>query len=176
MSEGYWYVLGVNPQPWVVPPFSPGRKDGKLFMRAGRDEGLHAYQEAVRDELRLKNPVMLKPPYYLKFWFWREVPAYTTPRQVEQRKHDADVTNCQKALEDALQGILIDNDKDVTKIQSEMVEQGPDVQPRIVILASSITTPTLLSQFPPSVVRDIMATSEQPQRAADYNEWRGPGS
>lgn len=112
------FHVGVNPEPWVVPPFSPARVGKKLIVKAGRDQGLHAYQEAIKDELRSQNAEMLKPPYGLKFWFFHRVEQYRTQSGRTVTTNIPDVTNLQKAAEDALQGLVIDNDRHVIFTQS----------------------------------------------------------
>ena len=135
MSNQQWFVLSVNPYPWKVPPMSAGRKGKALFVRAGRDEGLHTYKEAVKEQVELMSPRMIEGAVKLRLWFWRNIPEYTTPQGRRARKHEADTTNLQKATEDALQGLLYANDKDVKDIHSILVEQSADTSSLLVICA-----------------------------------------
>lgn len=132
MVQEQWYVLNLNPVPWTAPNVSIGRKGGKVFPQFYASAELKAFKEAVREQLaNLDNFVM--PPYELEFYFWRRMEPYTTDQQKRARKHEADVTNLQKALEDALQGSIIGNDRDVKRITSWLVEQDHDTIPRIII-------------------------------------------
>jgi Holliday junction resolvase RusA-like endonuclease len=126
-----WYQLHVNPEPWAVGPLSIGKRNGRPTATMGRNQQLDAYKHAIREELETtlpNNQTYILPPYYsLDMFFWRNRAEYTTPQARTHRKHEADVTNLQKATEDALQGILIGNDRDVIRIASYMMDQGPDV-------------------------------------------------
>lgn len=126
-----WYYLNVNPEPWKVPPFRVGRKNGKYFPMAGRDAGLHAYEQAVKEGV--ENPLLLQGEVALRFLFWRNRAEYLTPQARTHRKHQADLTNLTKSTEDALQGVLFSNDRDVQHSEGTIVEQGPSVEGKIVI-------------------------------------------
>lgn len=127
-----WFTLGINPEPWAVGPAGVSRTNGKLAPFIGRNQQLAAFQEAVRDELGADH-IMLDGPVSVRFYFWRRRSDYTTPQARRHRKHDADVTNLQKATEDALQKILFENDKQVVHVESHIMDQGPDVVGKIVI-------------------------------------------
>lgn len=135
MSE-QWFVLPLNPYPWKVPPMSAARKGNKLFVRAGRDEGLHTYKEAIRDILSEHATKMITGGVSLRLWFWRNIPEYTTHQGRTARKHEADATNIQKATEDALQGIFYKNDKDVRHVESYIVEQSSEAPSILMICVS----------------------------------------
>lgn len=129
MSE-LWFTLGINPEPWAVGPLGVARREGKLTPFMGRNQQLAAYQEAVRDELITRYPGVAKmyPPYYeLDFLFWRNRADYEGETK-RVRKNEVDATNMQKATEDALQGLLIENDRMVNRVGSRIVAQGPDVR------------------------------------------------
>lgn len=85
----------------------------------GRNQQLHMYQQAVKEEMQRCYPEaeLLAPGYELDFWFWRNT----------ERGNIADATNLQKATEDALQGILLKNDRLVVRVGSTVVAQGADV-------------------------------------------------
>lgn len=127
-----WFVLDINPEPWAMGPVVVGRKNGRYTGNVGQNQQLAAYKEAVRDEIGHLQPLMVGK-VKLQFLFWRNRADYQTARERSHRKHEADATNLQKALEDALQSILFVNDRDVNDIQSVLVEQGPDVHGRIAI-------------------------------------------
>lgn len=112
-----------------------GKRGGKVRPYMSPNAQLVAFQEAVREALRLEEKLP-EGEYALGFYFWRQQQQYTsatTDRKI--RKHRVDTTNLQKALEDALQGVLIDNDRNVRDVHSVIVEQGPDVTPAVVIRA-----------------------------------------
>lgn len=127
-----WIVLSLNPEPWRIGPLSVGRKNGKMFPMVGRDTQLHFYQQAIKEELG-DDWDMIQGPVELKFFFWRRRDEYQTPQARTHRKHEADGTNMAKATEDALQGVLFKNDKDTNHMEWTVVEQGSNVEPRLVI-------------------------------------------
>jgi Holliday junction resolvase RusA-like endonuclease len=124
-------IRGINPEPWTSPSVSVGRKNGKPFPMVYKSAALRAYQEAIGEAVAGRTPLV--GPISLTFYLWRQLPAYTTDRQRKARKHEADATNLQKALEDALQGHLFENDRDCVHVQTWIMEQGHDTEPLIVI-------------------------------------------
>lgn len=136
-----WYYLRLNPEPWAVGPLDIGRREGKIFATMGRNQQLAAYQDAVRDELRSQEPEMLTGKIVLRAWFWRNRADYTTPSQIKHRKHEADGTNLMKALEDACQGILFENDRDVVHGDWYLVDQGPHVEGKVLLQVGVGLTP-----------------------------------
>lgn len=125
-----WYVLDINPEPWAVGPLGVSRTGGQLRPYMGRNQQLDAYKEAVRDELITRYPgeMRVRPPYYeLDFFFWRNQAVYEGASKTVQ-KNIADATNMQKATEDALQDLLIENDRLVTRVSAVIMAQGPDVR------------------------------------------------
>lgn len=126
-----WFVLRLNAEPWAIGPVSVGRKAGKLFPMVGRNTQLAVFKDAVREELG--NQVMLTGKIGIQIFVWRRMDEYKTAQARTARKHEADATNLQKAIEDAIQGVLIHNDRDVQDISTTIVEQSPDVEPMIVI-------------------------------------------
>lgn len=132
-----WLYLTVNPEPWAIGPVGYSRRGGKMSAYVGRNQQLAAFQEAVREEVaeqwgdRLMIPSGIN--ISLAFWFWRQRAEYTTPKAKVHRKHEADSTNMQKACEDALQGIVFENDRDVREIRTVQMAQDSDTVGRIVI-------------------------------------------
>ena len=124
-----WFTLDINPDPWAIGPLSMGKRNGKFFPKVGQNAQLASFKAAVAEVLDGVTP-MPTGEYDLEFYFWRRLDG--TGRNT---KHVSDATNLQKATEDALQGVLIDNDRNVRRIRSEVVDQGPDVRPLIVIRA-----------------------------------------
>lgn len=123
--RGYIYIP-INPEPWAIGPLGIGKREGKFFPYVGRNQQLDAFKQAVAGELD-EHEKMPEGEYQLQFWFWRRLDSYQTQKGRAHTKHQADTTNLQKATEDALQGVLFDNDRDVRKVTSEIVAQGPDV-------------------------------------------------
>lgn len=138
-----YYDLDLNPEPWRIGPLSVGRRKGGkgVYPMVGRDAQLHAYKEAVREQLEEYRTVMLPGPYHSKFFFWRLRDVYTTPLQRQHRKHDADLTNMVKATEDACQGILFDNDRDCVSHENFIFAQGAETKrPRVIVAVSPVTS------------------------------------
>lgn len=130
-QEFTWYYIPVSPEPWAIGPLGVARKAGKLIPYVGRNTQLASYQEAIKEEIG-EQP-FLEGKVVLEFYFWRQRAEYQTHQARSHRKHEADLTNLQKGTEDALQGVLFKNDKDVSNIHSVMVAQGPDVEGKVVI-------------------------------------------
>ena len=124
-----WFVLAVNPDPWAIGPVGVGRKNGKMYPYVGRNNQLHDYQQAVKEALTDIEPLSAGE-YDLRFYFWRRLDEHASGK-----KHYADATNLQKSTEDALQGVLFDNDRLVRRVGSEIVEQSATAEPCIVIAA-----------------------------------------
>lgn len=169
--NSHWFVIPVNPEPWSVGTISTGRKNGGTFGRMSPSALLVAYQEAVREHLD-GVPELPFGDYDLRFFFWRELEEYRTESGRRQSRHVADATNMQKALEDALQGYLIDNDRNVQHIESTIVDQGKDVKPCIVIEARPWVgmNPDLI---PPEVWSQVDGVEALPF-ADDEEPWNAP--
>ena len=139
MNDFQWFVLPVNPEPWAIGDLSVGRRGKAVFPQVGRNHQLHNYKEAIKEAIKeTYEPVFLEPSIELAFFFYRRRDAYRTPQARGHRKHEADLTNLQKATEDALQGILFKNDKDVVHVDSWMGDQSETEEPCTVIAARSI--------------------------------------
>jgi Holliday junction resolvase RusA-like endonuclease len=122
-----YLIRGINPVPWMSPQGSVGRKNGKMFVHMHSPTELKNYQAAVREALEGAPPVE-GDNISLTFYFWRNART--------KHDHQADATNLQKATEDALQGVLFANDRDVQHVQSWIVAQGADVEPQILVSIS----------------------------------------
>lgn len=126
-------IRGINPVPWTASK-AARRKGGLQFYK---DEDLKSYQKALTSALEQVRvgEVITEGPIVLRLWFWRqlELTERDTGAKVNVRAHQADATNMQKAAEDAIQGALIKNDRDVAGISTMVVEQGHDTEPRILI-------------------------------------------
>lgn len=109
-----FHIEGINPENWK--PTTGGK-----FRR--KDPKLVAYQNAIKEHFwDLVEPVFEKgTPLQVTFWFWRSTKG----------SKPADATNLQKALEDALNGLVWHDDRHNACISTEIVEQGPKVEPLI---------------------------------------------
>lgn len=128
----------MNPEPWRVGDSFVGRKNGKHYAQVSPSMELVAFQSAVKEEL----DYIVAPfdgPYKLVFFLWRNQATYISETNKRVQKHQADATNMQKALEDALQGVVIYNDRDVRDVRTIIVEQGPKVKPLIIVHVSRFT-------------------------------------
>lgn len=132
-----WYLIeGINPEPWAASEGAIGRKNGKAFIHFHKPESLRMYQESVKDEFLIANPQAVKVAGDIEivFYFWRELTGFEMNEgQKKRRAAYADATNLQKALEDALQGILYDNDRDIVSVRSVIIEQTQETEPAILI-------------------------------------------
>lgn len=134
MGNVVWYQFHVNPEPWAIGPVSAGRRGGKIIPIVGRNQQMEAYKEAIKEEFghRYPDDGILPGKYSLDFFFWRRLDAGVTVGR-DRRQHQADGTNLMKATEDALQGLIIGNDRDVMRGGWAIVSQGPDVAPGVVV-------------------------------------------
>ena len=167
----FWFVLPVNPEPWAVGSVTAGRRDGKIRGAISPNPNLVAFQAAVREEL---DGVDLLPSgqYKLTFYFWRQQAQYLDAADRRRQRNQADATNMQKGLEDALQGVLFENDRDVRDIRSIIMGQGPDITPLIVIEIS--LNPFIEIDFPEPVIEKIHQ-AKMPQTKVK-NQWPPPKS
>jgi hypothetical protein len=166
MNTEAWYILPINPDPWAIGPLGVGKRNGKYFPYVGRNNQLYSYQQAIKEELVSQNARLLpEGKYELEFFFWRRLDSHASGK-----KHYADVTNLQKATEDALQGVLFDNDRDVVNVNSWIMHQDTDTNYCVVIHARTFDNeyPTL-----PEVVMAIQANLTIETQLSD-NIWRGP--
>lgn len=123
-GPSYWFVIPENPVPWTA---SATTKTSTF--KGGR---LEAYQNAIKEELASAE-CPIQPPYYVKFYFFRRFESGLQGSGRRTRGNQADATNMQKATEDALQGILFDNDREVREITSEIVEMGDNSMRGVVV-------------------------------------------
>lgn len=149
------YVLDLNPEPWEVGKISSGRKNNKTWSRIAPVPNLVAYQNAVREVLEGQE-FLPWDKIELTFFFWRQQARYLDQGDKIRQRNIADATNMQKALEDALQGVLFKNDRSVKDIHSLIVEEGPEVEPKIVIRARQ-GDPFLraIQELPPAILERV---------------------
>lgn len=168
-----WYVIPVNPEPWAIGTPQVGRKGGKFFPKISPNPQLVAYKQAVAEALADAEPLP-EGEYALRFYFWRRLDDYETQSGRRHRKHWADATNMQKATEDALQGVLFGNDRNVRDVRSEIVHQGPEVDGLIILRAENWTLPDL-SEIPASLFIDATYTPEGKGVVSNANVWPPAG-
>lgn len=168
----YWFHAPINPEPWAIGNISIGKKNGKAHGRMSPNAQLVAYKEAIAEYFASENPL---PPgeYALTFYFFRALDDYETGSGRRHRKHQADATNLQKATEDALQGVLIDNDRNVRDVRSVIVAQGPDVKPGVIIKMSHWEGSDL-HEIPTFVMSEYLRSHEHPVESND-NSWPPTG-
>jgi len=128
-------ITGINPEPWVPPEGSVGRKGGGTFVQFHKSAGLAGYQQAIKEEVAFQNHIdqtryPVDESAQITFWLWRQRDQSDDRRQTRRQ---ADATNMQKALEDALQGILFVNDRKNFDVRTIIWEQFHDTIPHIII-------------------------------------------
>lgn len=127
-----WYIIDLNPEPWRVGPVNVGRKNGKPYASVGPDLQLKGFQTAVKDLLE-EDADLTEGEVVLTLIFWRQMEEYKSYQARTARRHQADLTNLQKAIEDAIQDVLITNDRNVREVHSYIAEQDHDTVPCIAI-------------------------------------------
>lgn len=128
---GRWFVVPLNPEPWAVGPLSVIRAGNKTIPKIGPNRQLKEFQLAVKEQL--DGVVPEKGEVEVRIFVWRRIEEYKTHQAKSARSHEADATNMQKAIEDAIQGCLITNDREVRKISTTVVEQSTNAISMIVI-------------------------------------------
>lgn len=139
-----FWVTGVNPQPWSVP------RGNRFGGRPVKSDVLHTYQQAVKEQIQGVwefGPFDSDVPIALSFAFWRQIENEQDASGRWHRGKIADATNLQKALEDALQGVLFTNDRYVADVRSRIIEQSPFVEPRVGISIRPATGTSLQLEF-----------------------------
>ena len=170
------FMFLTNPEPWRVPPMSPGRnkKTGKLIVVSGRDELVASYQEEIRDELSRQGAYLMDPDYKLEFFFHRKSETINTGSGRRNTRSKADATNMQKAIEDALQGVVITNDTHVVDVRSRIVPSDSMASEPFVFVRVTgeykMSESNLFTQyFNQGVVSTALA--ERDSLAEDDNTW-----
>ncbi len=149
-----YLITDINPEPWAVGPLDiiyRGHGAGrKHFPVVGPNTKLKFYQDAIRSEMETLYPEaeMLTGLVEVEFHFWRSS-AHGQP---------ADATNLQKATEDALQGILFENDRDNRWATGHVVEQTPDTRPALVIHVAPYDPPDMTAELAMIETRPLPGT------------------
>lgn len=133
-------VMDLNPEPWTSGTLSTGYNGKKRYPVLSKDQRLIDYQDGISDNIKQAYPELTMFPeevqLHLIFKFWRQIDSFTGGTGRTQHRQIADATNLTKALEDALQGVLYKNDRQVKHSEGEIIMEGPDVMPRILILCA----------------------------------------
>lgn len=153
MNETYW-IHDVQPQPWEAPPFSCQKRGRRFIPVAGRSEQLHVFKEDLGREFRRTYPDVTPTDdqIALVFRFWRNTSA---------GEEQADWTNLTKGAEDALQGHLYTNDRNVVDGRGIIMDQSPTA---VNLIAVTISTP------PPMHDIEIPERPKRPGPAVDTNK------
>lgn len=139
-----WYLIeDINPVPWKASEFGGRAKNGRVIVH--KPEVLRDYQQAVKDEFKNYYPdaPVIKDSFIdLTFFFWRKIEVWEAAGERGGRSQIADATNLQKGLEDALQGVLFKNDRQVKRVRSEVMQQEEDTDPAILVRVAYWWGPT----------------------------------
>lgn len=118
-------IQGINPEPWAIGTINAWGK-GKATMSP--NPKVENYKLAIREDLERRISDFTPRigwPVDLFIWYVRSTHGGGQP---------ADVTNLNKATEDALQGILFGNDRFNFRVGGDILEQGPHVEyPGLII-------------------------------------------
>lgn len=176
MTDTVIYALPINPEPWVVGNAYVARGGGKSFARIAPDKTLRLYQEAVQAELQAQGAEVHPGRYDIELYFARQNARYTDAAGRKRSRNTPDVTNLQKATEDALQGVLIENDRHTLRISSQMVEVGPDVDPVVIVrLTYGLSDPLGWTEVPDEVYSAARAMHDRQGKkikdATEANVW-----
>lgn len=166
MTIQHWYLCDVNPVPWQIGPVGAARgKSGRIAGYVGRDQELHTYQQALKEELAKQKPILVEGPVSLTCFFWRSrVAGLDAATGKRQKKSQADCTNMLKATEDACQGVLFGNDRGNVAVRGFIIDQGEEVEGRVVICIEPINDDhkhDVLAMLPDPLYAKIMATPEE---------------
>lgn len=176
-----YYALPVNAVSWAIGPLGVKKVKGaaRPIPYVGRNTTVQEFQEAIRESLAVhvaKFDPKDKREFILHFYIWRDREEYQTPQARAHRSHEADATNMQKAIEDALQGLVFHNDKQVVKITTHVVAQGPGVRAGMVVGIQALEAGERVRV--PASILDLyeQMQTEVAQQAASFNKWNGPGN
>lgn len=174
IGEARWFYLPINPEPWAIGPVSVGRAKGKVYPIVGQNQQLNAFKEAIREQLGTGHHV-ITGKVWMRLFVSRQMLAYVGARGRKNRNNEADATNMQKAIEDACQGILFENDRDVNDIRTVIISQDTDCKPAIILgVKPNNPIPNGIRGIPPLMWDKFMSLEEVAPRS--NNEWRGPGA
>ncbi len=167
MPQTYsYYRVYINPEPWVVPPFSAIPKGKRYIPVAGKDHRGENVKAAIRETLTALDAPMHEPPYRIHLEFHRQLEQYVTESGRNNTRNKADATNMQKLTEDALEGTLIHNDVDTACITGHIIEQSKETVPFIDIMVIGEWVP--VDTRPPEFANESPTALFTP---SSTNEW-----
>lgn len=172
-----WFDIKVQPEPWAPGPLATKRSGSKFIPFMAKNVALGAYQEAVRDALRNKDGVrIMEGPLRLTVFYWRRIEKYELNSGRKSKSHDADVTNLNKALEDALHGVFYKNDVVNVIVTGVMVRQDEDTESRILIGVEEIGKDEPYRMLNELVPPEVLIPDDEPTLLDDPDEasWRPP--
>lgn len=134
-------VEGINPEPWRSPSLGIKKVGRRSVPVSFKDENLRSYQQAIHElvEEALAEQGISTPVYGPKveltatFAFWRQLDRYQVEGDRTRVRARPDLTNMIKAAEDALQGLLYQNDRAIRFTSAGLVEVGADVEPALLV-------------------------------------------
>jgi Holliday junction resolvase RusA-like endonuclease len=134
------------------------------------EEQMKNYKDALREAIKQDGPINFGDiDLELHFIFWRQVANYETLAGNRSHAQVADATNMQKATEDALQGLLFNNDRQVRLVSSWVADQSDTVHPRVCIQIAPFGDP-------PQRYKEIAAWVEGAVDADRDQQRRDPNS
>lgn len=129
--DGHFYQIRLNAEPWAIGPLGMGRKGKGAYPFIGPNQKLQAYQEAIKESL--SGAEIIEGEVEVRLYIWRQIETLKVYGGRDRKGKTSDATNIQKATEDAIQNLLIQNDRLVRRISTEIVSQDEGTEGKIVI-------------------------------------------
>jgi len=137
-----YLIPGVNPVPWKAPINTVQRRGSKSFCQSRKHPDTDAYQQQLIDRFSVLYPDVeslgKEWDVELTITFWRDLTPFKRSDGRTGRARKADVSNMVKSTEDALQGILFDNDRQVQSASGIIAHQAMDIEPLLLIELSVV--------------------------------------
>ena len=172
MSTEKFFVIGINAEPWAVGSLGVGRKGKGHYPYMSPNQKLQAYQNALREELA--GAEMLTGKVEVRLFVWRRIEKMKVYGGRDRKGKTSDATNIQKATEDAIQNLLIENDRNVRRISTEIVREDEDTEPCIVIAVRPYETQDL--GLPDAIWAEIDKVTKAPVIENEGLLWHDPNS
>lgn len=172
-----WMFVTLNPEAWAVGPVGVMRQNGKLRPYIGRNQQLHAYKEAVKEELQQRYGSLMptQAQVELFLYFWQRLDKYESSSGRKTQDRRADLTNLVKAFEDAIQGVLIKNDTQVKAQRSVIVAQNTELPVTGVLVRIKNWVKLDPSEIPDEVWMDFHEKNIAPLPESVPNDWSTEG-
>lgn len=154
------YAVNINPEPWAIGALGMRKRGNKSYPHIGPNGVLVTYQNAIRAELERQGATMREPGYSLRIWLARQIVTYLGESGRRVTRNKADGTNIFKATEDAMQGIVINNDVNCKQGHWLMMAQDKDVVPLVVIELAYELDDYTEGFFPPYLTDEGLAAYE----------------